>query len=212
LVRLSATAREERTGERRGQILRAALDVFSRKGFHGATIREIAAAAGVAEGTIYLYFENKQDVLTGVFALIAEESAAQPVLEATRGRSDADVLTVLIRDRIRTLAAHASFIRLIAHEADLHEDLRREFFARLHAPFVAAFRRYLEERIAQGVFRPVNTAIAASLCFRMIMSHVMVHRVLELDHDPGRYEDEAYIAEMVALVLYGFTARQGIAG
>jgi len=76
MVRLSESAREERTEERRSQILQAAHEVFSRKGYHGATIREIAAAAGVAEGTIYLYFASKHEVLKGVFALIAEEVAS----------------------------------------------------------------------------------------------------------------------------------------
>lgn len=100
MVRLSETAREERAGERRGQILRAALDVFGRKGFHGATIREIAAAAGLAEGTIYLYFPSKQEVLKGVFALIAEDpGGAPPVPEEG---DDMGFLTGLIRNRVQS--------------------------------------------------------------------------------------------------------------
>ena len=74
MVRLTDAARDLRAEERRAQILRAALSVFGHKGFHGATIREIASAAGLAEGTIYLYFASKQDVLRGVFALIADEA------------------------------------------------------------------------------------------------------------------------------------------
>jgi AcrR family transcriptional regulator len=205
MVRLSGPAREERTEERRSQILHAAHDVFSRKGFHGATIREIATTARVAEGTIYLYFASKQEVLKGVFALIAEEVAAQPVFEDGAGNDEA-ILTALMRGWIQALARHASFIRLAVHEADLLEDLRREFFVRLHDPFVAAFEGFLRERITRGVFRPVDAGIVASLCFRMVMSHVMVQRVLELDHPSGRYDDETYVAEVVALVLYGLTA------
>ena len=206
MVRLSETAREERTEERRSQILQAAHEVFSRKGYHGATIREIAAAAGVAEGTIYLYFASKHEVLKGVFALIAEEVASRPPFENRSGTDEA-VLTALIRGRIQALAQHASFLRLAVHEADLLEDLRREFFVRLHDPFVATFERFLVERITRGVFRPVNAGIVASLCFRMAMSHVMVQRVLELDHSTGRYDDDTYVAEVVALVLHGLVAQ-----
>ncbi len=205
MVRLSETAREERAGERRGQILRAALDVFGRKGFHGATIREIAAAAGLAEGTIYLYFPSKQEVLKGVFALIAEDpGGAPPVPEEG---DDMGFLTALIRNRVQSLARHASFIRLIAHEADLHEDLRREFFARLHAPFVARLERYLGARIAQGAFRPVDTALIASICFRMMMSYLMTQHVLYLGRATLRRGDDEYIREMAALILYGLSAR-----
>jgi len=207
MPRLSEAAREERTGERRHQILRAALEVFGRKGYHGATIHEIAGAAGLAEGTIYLYFPSKQEILKGVFALIAEESSALPELERMGERGDVELLTALIRNRIRALARHASFIRLIAHAADLNEDLRREFYARLHTPFVTAFRRYLEARISERRFRPMNTEITASICFRMIMSYVMVQRVLELDHGMGRHGEDAYVAEMVALILHGLSSR-----
>jgi AcrR family transcriptional regulator len=212
VARLSEAAREERAGERRGQILRAALDVFGRKGFHGATIREIASAAGLAEGTIYLYFQNKQDVLKGVFALIAEDPRPAPALEAVREGDDAAFLAALIKDRVQSLAQYASFIRLVVHEADLREDLRKEFFARLHAPFVLRFEDYLRRRIADGAFRPVNTGLVASICFRMMMSYLMVQHVLDLDRSTPRYGDEANVTEMVSLILYGLTARPASSG
>lgn len=207
MVRLSGPARVQRADERRGQILRAALDVFGRRGFHGATIKEIAATAGLAEGTIYLYFTSKQEVLKGVFTLIAEEVAASPLPEEPREGDDTALLTSLVRARVRTLVRHASFLRLVVHEADLQEDLRREFFARLHEPFVEAFDRYLERRISQGVFRPVNTALTSSTFFRMIMSYVMVQHVLALNPGLMRYGTEDHIDAMVGLALYGLLSR-----
>lgn len=59
--------RLERTADKRERILKAAIKVFARKGFYAARVSEIAKAAGVADGTIYLYFRNKDDVLTSVF-------------------------------------------------------------------------------------------------------------------------------------------------
>ena len=53
--------------DKRERILRAAVKVFARKGFYAARVSEIAKAAGVADGTIYLYFENKDDVLISLF-------------------------------------------------------------------------------------------------------------------------------------------------
>ena len=209
MVRLTQAAKQERTDERRGQILRAALEVFSQRGFHGATIREIASHASLAEGTIYLYFPSKQDVLKGVFALIAEDAAAPPPEEPAEG-DDVAFLTSFIRNRVQSLGRHASFLRLIAHEADLREDLRQEFVARLHGQFVARLETYLKTRIAQGVFRPMNTALAASICFRLMMSYVMVHRVLELDTSTVRYTEDEHVAEMVALILYGLAVRPSL--
>ena len=85
------------------------------------------------------------------------------------------------------------------------EDLRREFFRRLHDPFVARFRAYLERRIADGAFRPVNIEVTASICFRMVMSYVMTQHVLDVA--PVRHSDDEYLGEMVTLVLRGLTAR-----
>ena len=59
--------RSERTAAKRERILKAAIKVFARKGFYAARVSEIAKAAGVADGTIYLYFRTKDDVLTSVF-------------------------------------------------------------------------------------------------------------------------------------------------
>lgn len=53
--------------DKRERILRAAIRVFARKGFYATRVSEIAKAAGVADGTIYLYFKNKDDVLVSIF-------------------------------------------------------------------------------------------------------------------------------------------------
>src|SRR5512140_1865037 len=53
--------------EKRKRLLQAAVQTFGRRGFHEAKIAEIAAEAGVAEGTVYLYFRNKEDLLGCVF-------------------------------------------------------------------------------------------------------------------------------------------------
>src|SRR3954469_2946 len=74
-------ARATRTNDKRGRILDAAIRVFAERGFHSATVAEIARAAGVADGTIYLYFKGKDDLLLRLFdekmtELLAEVKAA----------------------------------------------------------------------------------------------------------------------------------------
>ena len=63
----SFSGRGKRTTDKRERILRAAIKVFARKGFYATRVSEIAKAAGVADGTIYLYFKNKDDVLVSIF-------------------------------------------------------------------------------------------------------------------------------------------------
>ncbi len=55
--------REQLREERRQQIIDAALAVFTQKGFHAANVSDVAAQAGVSQGTIYWYFESKEELL-----------------------------------------------------------------------------------------------------------------------------------------------------
>mgnify|MGYP001297349985 FL=1 len=71
------------------QIIEAAVKVIAKNGYHGSQVSKIAKEAGVADGTIYLYFKNKEDVLVSVFKekmgqfieQIAKATAAQPDAE-----------------------------------------------------------------------------------------------------------------------------------
>src|SRR5579884_4025689 len=56
-----------RGGDKRERILNAAVRVFAKKGFHAARVSEVAKAAGVADGTIYLYFKSKDELLVSLF-------------------------------------------------------------------------------------------------------------------------------------------------
>jgi len=58
---------EKKSDDKRQRILLAAIKIFSLKGFHGSKVSDIAKEAGVADGTIYLYFKNKDDILIQLF-------------------------------------------------------------------------------------------------------------------------------------------------
>lgn len=58
---------QPKANDKRARILEAAVKVFAERGFHTATVAEIARAAGVADGTIYLYFKSKDDLLLRLF-------------------------------------------------------------------------------------------------------------------------------------------------
>src|SRR5207245_11243981 len=61
------TSEVSRPHSKRERILRAAIDVFAQSGYFNAKVSEIARAAGVADGTIYLYFDGKEDLLISIF-------------------------------------------------------------------------------------------------------------------------------------------------
>src|ERR671935_3097071 len=73
-------------GPKRDAILRAAIDVFAERGYFNAQVADVARAAGVAAGTVYLYFKSKDDLLVSIFERTMRECLA-------RGRASAAATT-----------------------------------------------------------------------------------------------------------------------
>lgn len=104
--------------ERRQRLVRAALKVFTRKGYHGATVREIGRAAGFTQGTIYNYVRSKGDILY----LVCEEKVRahqEAVARAVDGIADpgqrlARALDVLVE----AIHAHEEMVLLVYRESD----------------------------------------------------------------------------------------------
>src|SRR5918993_4371881 len=63
--------------DKREAILRAAIDVFAERGFFTAQVADVARAAGVAAGTVYLYFRSKDDLLVSIFERTMREALTE---------------------------------------------------------------------------------------------------------------------------------------
>src|SRR5205807_9826509 len=82
VVSLQAVSRKSKAepgapGPKRDAILRAATDVFADRGFFNAQVADVARAAGVAAGTVYLYFKGKDDLLVSIFERTMREALSQ---------------------------------------------------------------------------------------------------------------------------------------
>src|SRR5215813_9551679 len=83
-VALTALPRRDSTpGPKRDAILRAAIDVFADRGYFNAQVADVARVAGVAAGTVYLYFQGKDDLLVSIF-----ERSMSAVLAEVRAETD----------------------------------------------------------------------------------------------------------------------------
>ena len=76
-------------GDKREAILRAAISVFAHNGYFNSKVADIAREAGVADGTVYLYFKSKEDILHSIFDRSVEEAldAARKQIERSRIRA-----------------------------------------------------------------------------------------------------------------------------
>src|SRR5258706_9134632 len=73
---VTALRQPDPRGDKRDAILRAATDVFAGRGFFNAQVADVARAAGVAAGTVYLYFRGKDDLLVSIFERTMREAIA----------------------------------------------------------------------------------------------------------------------------------------
>jgi TetR/AcrR family fatty acid metabolism transcriptional regulator len=104
------------------QILEAAVKVFARLGFHQSTIAQIAKEAGVADGTIYLYFKNKDDILVQFFSYRTKQVFESFREEVDRAETSADKLRNLVRRHL------AEFQRdrdgAVVYQVETHQNSR----------------------------------------------------------------------------------------
>ncbi len=91
-------------GDKRRQILDAAVAVFAQKGYFTARVSDIASAAGVADGTIYLYFKNKEDVIVSLFADVLERHLARAKEEISRAGTPRQKLLAIARHHLAALS------------------------------------------------------------------------------------------------------------
>jgi TetR/AcrR family fatty acid metabolism transcriptional regulator len=117
----AATNRVEKNNKYH-QILEAAVRVFARQGFHQSTVAQIAKDAGVADGTIYLYFKNKDDILVQFFSVRTKQ-----VFESFREAVDAAENSI---DKLRNLVRRhlAEFQRdkdgAVVYQVETHQNSR----------------------------------------------------------------------------------------
>jgi AcrR family transcriptional regulator len=152
------------------EILDAARSVFARKGFAAATVEDIAETAGLAKGTVYLYFRSKREVY---FATLRQG------LEAMRdevGRSmDAEPevagkIRAFIRTRLEYSERNRDFIRIYYTEFNnmlIHPAHVRQEFQDIYDRQAAALTRVLDQGNESGEIRRLNTAASARIIYDM---------------------------------------------
>ncbi len=184
---------------RRTQILEAAATVFAKKGFHKAKITEIAETAGVAEGTIYNYFDNKRDLLLAMVELLALQSLKSLIVNQPP-TGPKEFITTVLRDRYQLAQERGYLLMPILAEMFTDAELRQEVYRKLAMPVAGLIEKYIQDHIDSGLFRPVNPVIVT----RMFIGAIIVNFAMKLAKLDPRYEDispDALIEELVSLFM-----------
>jgi AcrR family transcriptional regulator len=176
--------KEELVQKRSQQILEAAARVFAQKGYHTSTTREIAAEAGVSEGTIYNYFQSKEDLLLSVPRLLSETTALPALSQMlttpiTSGEEEQKLMTIVLENAFQTLQRNVDFLKVLFSTLPTMDEKTLEEYLRRMPLYLAQFlEEFLQTRIAQRVYRPMNTTVVARAFMGMIIIFILTQEVL----------------------------------
>jgi AcrR family transcriptional regulator len=161
---------------RKHQILEAAAQVFAEKGFHQTTTRDIARQAGVSEGTIYNYFDNKTALLLGIF----ERMRASVIEGALPPPSDPDDF----RTFLRTFLYHPlmglkqdnfALFRIVISEMMVNEELRMLYYEQILEPTLKLAEVYFEEQAVTQGRSPTHIRLTIRAISGMVMGLMLEH-------------------------------------
>jgi TetR/AcrR family fatty acid metabolism transcriptional regulator len=198
--------RERLKREREERILDAAAAVFAQKGFHKATIHEIAQLADVADGTIYNYFADKSDLLIGIMARLAEvEQLTGELAQATQGEAR-DFIVAAFRQRIGRIVQGQQMLQAILPEVFVNHKLRQRFYQEYVLRLATMFERYLRGQVERGRIRPVNVPLTVRMVQGMFVGLIFL-RIL--GDEPLRSGWEDVPETLVTLVFDGLRPMEG---
>lgn len=155
--------------DRRDAILRAAITTFAARGFFNAQVADVARTAGVAAGTVYLYFRGKDDLLISIF-----ERTMREAIEAGRrsldGRSSAlDRLREIARLHLERLGRDRDLAVVFQVELRQSTKFMERFSATYLREYLGIIRDVIAEGQSKGVFRKqVNPTLAAKMLFGVL--------------------------------------------
>lgn len=163
---LPAPNQEEGVSNKRKAIVDAARDIFSRQGYETTTIAEIAAAAGIAVGTVYLYFRNKREIyidasLSWVVEIAAEllkpEILLLPIRQVPRG---------MIEKCFGICRVNHQFMSLI--QIDIQTPKELEAHRQAEKVITQALNAFLLQCVARGDLLPFDTEMYAKIIFGLV--------------------------------------------
>jgi AcrR family transcriptional regulator len=200
------TRRQRLKREREERILDSAAAVFARKGFHQATIREIAETADVADGTIYNYFDSKYDLLVAIMGRIAElEQLPGELAQALQG-DVRDFLVEAFRDRLDRIAQGEEMLKAVIPEVFVNQELRDRFYGQYVLRISSLLEQYVQAQVELGRIRQVETPLAVRLVQGMFIG-ILFLRIL--GDAPLREAWEDVPETFAALVYDGLSPQKG---
>lgn len=191
---------------RREQIVEAATRVFAEKGFSRATTREVAREAGVSEGTIYNYFEDKDALLMAILEGLNETQRRAEDFEEGMATDFRGFLEEYLRRRMSLIWENRGVFRVVLSEMLVNAELRELYLHQVVEPTMKIAEENFRSRMKQGEVRQTD----APLAVRSVAGAVLGVLVLGLlgDEEIGSRSEE--VPDVLAgLLVHGLDTTEG---
>ena len=153
-------------GDKREAILRAAITVFAHNGYFNSKVADIAREAGVADGTVYLYFKSKEEILHSVFDRSVEEALAEAKEKIESISDPGEKLRQIAYLHLERLGADRDLAVVFQVELRGSTKFMEEFSAAGFAEYLSLIRSTFEEGQEAGLFRPdLNAKVVSKILF-----------------------------------------------
>jgi AcrR family transcriptional regulator len=196
---------QRRKEERPAELLDAALSEFFEKGFAAARLEDIAARAGVSKGTVYLYFDSKEDMFEALVHAIPQANIEQ--VRAIAG--DPSVPADKLLERVLTFVGGflrdermIKFPRLIISDGGRFPKLAETYKREVISRGVGILSSIIERGIAEGRFRKVDPERAAFAAISPLLFVAIWHTTFERFDDKA-FDADAYVAQHIETFLRG---------
>jgi len=191
---------------RREQIVGAATRVFAEKGFRRATTREVARAAGVSEGTIYNYFENKDALLLAILDRLNETERRAADFEEGMATDFRGFLEQYLRRRMSLIWENREAFRVVLSEMLVNAELRERYLRHVVDPTMRIAEENFRSRMEQGEVRETD----APLAMRSVAGSVLGVLVLGLLGDEEINSRSEEVPDVLAgLLIFGLSGAEG---
>ena len=191
--------------DRRHQLLEAALEVFSRKGFEGTTTKEVAAAAGVTEAIIFRHFPTKQALYTAVLDYRAEAPEFQDALDRIKAcmerNEDEEILRILGRTILKSYREDIGFERVLLFAALEGHELGLAHNRQLVAPVYELLRDYFARRQREGAICGLHPGAIIAAIAGMAKNYGTMTQMFGY-HTEIESDDEA-VESFVHIMMHG---------
>src|SRR6266705_4134226 len=151
---------------KREAILRAAIRVFARNGYFNSKVADIARAAEVADGTVYLYFKSKEEILHSIFDASMDKAIAEAHKLLQDVTDPREKLRLVATMHLERLGADRDLAVVFQVELRGSTKFMEEFSAAGFAEYLSLIRSTIEEGQRAGLFRPqLNAKLLAKILF-----------------------------------------------